>query len=107
VRQVLDADLLVAVPHEYIADERRFRSVRFRPLPDTWRDRVDPGTSVSRGVLLDYLNPDADPEQDTQIVALRGEHRNGRSSRTPLRVMESMTFLRSVFFQPFSILRRN
>jgi predicted ATPase len=88
VRRVLDADLLVAVPHEYIVDGGRFRSVRFRPLPGTWRDNVDPGTSVSRGMLLDYLNPDADAEQDTQIVVLRGEHWNGRSNRTPLRVMD-------------------
>ena len=88
VRQVPDEDLLVAVPREYATGGRRFRGVRFSPLPGTWRDRVDPGMSVSRGVLLVYLNPDADLDQDKQIVVLRGEHRNGRGSHKPPRVMD-------------------
>jgi predicted ATPase len=101
VRQVLDADLLVAVPHEYVTDGRRFRGVRFRPLPGTWRDKVDSGASVSRGVLLDYLNPDADLGQDKQIVVLRGEHRNGRGTQKPVRVMDRPD-MQQMLFHPAS-----
>jgi predicted ATPase len=87
VRQVLDENLLVAEPREYVVDGKRFTGVRFGSLPGTWGEKVT-GESVSRGMLLDYLNPDVDSEHDRRIVVLRGEHRNGRAVRTPSRVMD-------------------
>lgn len=87
VRQVLDDDLLVAERHEYMEGDRRFTGVRFGPLPGTWGAKVT-ATSVSRGVLLDYLNPDAASTDDRRIVVLRGEHKNGHRSSTPVRVMD-------------------
>ncbi len=63
VRQVLDENLLVAELREYIVDDRRFKGVRFGPLPGTWGEKVS-GESVSRGMLLDYLNPNVESEND-------------------------------------------
>jgi len=87
VRQVLDENLLVAEPREHTVDGRRFSGVRFGPLPGTWGEKVT-GASVSRGMLLDYLNPDAESEDGRRIVVLRGEHRNGRGGHKPARVMD-------------------
>jgi predicted ATPase len=87
VRQVLDENLLVAEPREYVVDGKRFKGVRFGSLPGTWGEKVT-GESVPRGMLLDYLNPDVDSEDDRRIVVLRGEHGNGHAGRTPARVMD-------------------
>lgn len=58
VGHVLDDALLVAVVEEAVGNGRRFPRVVFKPLPDTWRDKIGGGPKpVARGLLLSYLNP--------------------------------------------------
>lgn len=57
VQQVPETSLLVAELKENVRSGRRFKSVRFSCLPDTWRMK-DPGVNVvPKGALLAYLNP--------------------------------------------------
>lgn len=58
VAEVPDDSLLVAeAPVQWSAGQRTTR-LRFSPLPDTWRGRLDPALApVARGKLQDYLNP--------------------------------------------------
>jgi predicted ATPase len=58
VAEVPDDSLLVAESAvQWSAGERTTR-LRFSPLPDTWRTRLDPTLEpVARGKLQDYLNP--------------------------------------------------
>lgn len=58
VAEVPDDSLLVAeAAVQWSARERAVR-LRFSPLPDTWRTRLDPALEpVARGKLQDYLNP--------------------------------------------------
>lgn len=68
-----DSLLMAEAVTEWGAGERVTR-LRFAPLPDTWRTRVDPTLQpVARGVLQDFLNPlggdaDADGEQPAKRV---------------------------------------
>lgn len=59
VREVEDADLLVAMPSAAVQDGVRSNGVQFRWLSGTWRARADadPRKPVARGELLAYLNP--------------------------------------------------
>ncbi|HEY1012128.1 MAG TPA: AAA family ATPase [Herpetosiphonaceae bacterium] len=58
VAQVPDDSLLVAENREIIENGRRFKAVRFSPLPDTWRQKhPDMQHNVARGKLAWYLNP--------------------------------------------------
>ena len=88
VRQVPDDSLLVAESREYVRGGKRFKGVQFSPLPGTWRAEVAGGAGISRGALLDYLNPDGAADDDRRIVVLRGERRNGRGTTKPARVMD-------------------
>jgi len=58
VAEVPDDSLLVAqVAHDRVGGRRTWR-LTFAPLPDTWRNRIDPAApAIARGVLQDYLNP--------------------------------------------------
>jgi predicted ATPase len=52
-----DSLLIAEAVTQWSAGERSAR-LRFAPLPDTWRSRLDPALQpVARGVLLDFLNP--------------------------------------------------
>lgn len=59
VAQIPDDSLLVAESIELIESGKRFKAVRYCPLPDTWRHKKSTGeiTVVSKGKLLSYLNP--------------------------------------------------
>jgi len=58
VQQVPEDCLVVAVPHEIVQNNKRFKAVAFQALSDTWRLRGEnPPDPVSLGNLLGYLNP--------------------------------------------------
>ncbi|MEH2043881.1 AAA family ATPase [Nostoc sp.] len=58
VMQVPDDSLLVAELKETVHSGKRFKSVSFGCLPDTWREQEPEGTNVvPKGKLLAYLNP--------------------------------------------------
>jgi predicted ATPase len=71
-----DSLLMAEAVTQWGAGERITR-LRFAPLPDTWRGRVDPALQpVARGVLQDFLNPlggdaDAGGEQPSKRVKER------------------------------------
>lgn len=64
VQQVLEDSLLVAELKEMIANQHRYKGVRFSCLPYTWRTNVeDENVSIiSMGKLLSYLNPVIDEQ---------------------------------------------
>jgi predicted ATPase len=64
VAQIPEDSLLVAESIEMNESGKRFKAVRFCPLPDTWRQKKATGEVevVSKGKLLSYLNPVA-PEE--------------------------------------------
>ena len=64
VAQIPEDSLLVADSIEMNESGKRFKAVRFCPLPDTWRQKKATGEVevVSKGKLLSYLNPVA-PEE--------------------------------------------
>ena len=56
--QVPDDSLLIAELKEMVRDGRRFKAAHFGWLPDTWREKLNPGVPpVAFGKLLSYLNP--------------------------------------------------
>jgi len=58
VTQIPGDALILGELHEKIQDGQRFKSVRFRWLPDTWRAKAAPDQyPISLGRLLRYLNP--------------------------------------------------
>lgn len=57
VAQVRDDELLVAESRESFKDGFSFARVGFHGLPDTWRTKSAERDAVSRGRLMDYLNP--------------------------------------------------
>ncbi|MBS9384389.1 MAG: AAA family ATPase [Dolichospermum sp. BR01] len=58
VMQIPDDSLLVAELKETVSSGKRFKRVSFACLPDTWRQKAPEGVNVvSKGKLLDYLNP--------------------------------------------------
>ncbi len=57
VSQVPDSSLLLAEPREILLNGKREHGVAFSCLPDTWRAQHEGSQIVSRGHLLDYLNP--------------------------------------------------
>ncbi len=64
VNQVPDDSLLVAEPKEMVQDKQRFKSVSFRWLPDTWRQKAIPDIApISKDELMNYLNPMGTPDQ--------------------------------------------
>lgn len=69
VAEVPDDSLLVAEAAVQWSAGQRATRLRFSPLPDTWRSRLDPALEpVARGKLQDYLNPlgrDADAESSS------------------------------------------
>ena len=67
VAQIPDDSLLVAESREMVNAGKRFKAVRFCPLPDTWRQKKATGevVVVSKGKLLSYLNPVAPRDPDS------------------------------------------
>jgi predicted ATPase len=59
VAQIPDDSLLVAESVEINESGKRFKAVRYCPLPETWRHKKTTGdiSVVSKGKLLSYLNP--------------------------------------------------
>lgn len=59
IAQIPDDSLLVAESIEMNESGKRFKAVRFCPLPETWRHKKATGETaiVSKGKLLSYLNP--------------------------------------------------
>lgn len=79
VGEVLDDELLVVVPVIAREDSRQFTKAAFRWLNDTWRARASPEVpTVSRGVLISYLNPHVDEEE---MASPLGEGRVGPRPR--------------------------
>ncbi|MDA8429387.1 MAG: AAA family ATPase [Geobacteraceae bacterium] len=66
VAQIPDDSLLLAESIEMNESGKRFKVVRFCPLPETWRHKKATGeiSVVSKGKLLSYLNPVAQEEPD-------------------------------------------
>ncbi len=66
VAQIPEDSLLVAESIELNESGKRYKAVRFCPLPDTWRHKKAGGeiTVISKGKLLSYLNPVAPEETD-------------------------------------------
>jgi predicted ATPase len=66
VAQIPEDSLLVAESYEQNDKGKRFKAVRFCPLPGTWRQSKLTGEilAVSKGKLLSYLNPVAPGEAD-------------------------------------------
>jgi predicted ATPase len=91
VQQVPEDTLLMAEPRESISEGRRFNSVRFSCLSDTWRvvksqDKVD---TCKMGDLLYYLNPVLPSEHvmmedATQVGTCQKKTRHAR----PVRVVD-------------------
>jgi hypothetical protein len=73
VAAVPDDSLLVAEAAVQWSAAQRTTRLRFSPLPDTWRSRLDSALEpVARGKLQDYLNPlgrDADAETSSDSGA--------------------------------------
>jgi len=57
VLQVADESLLMADLIDNVRDRKRFKSLTFRCLPGTWREKAGGTPVIARGKLLDYLNP--------------------------------------------------
>jgi len=57
VLQVTDESLLMADLIDNVRDGKRFKSLTFRCLPGTWREKAGGTPVIARGKLLDYLNP--------------------------------------------------
>lgn len=58
VMQIPDDSLLVAELKETVSSGKRFKRLSFGCLPDTWRQKAPEAVNVvSKGKLLDYLNP--------------------------------------------------
>ena len=57
VMQVPDESLVMAESLEVIQDRVAFRSLQLRCLPDTWRAKSGNLNPISKGRLLEYLNP--------------------------------------------------
>ncbi len=57
VSEVDDDSLVIAELEERVEHGRRFETVRFSCLDDTWRSDQGKSPTVSRGKLLVYLNP--------------------------------------------------
>jgi len=57
VLQVPDDSLLMADLIDNIREGKRFKSLTFRCLPGTWREKAGGTPVIARGKLLDYLNP--------------------------------------------------
>lgn len=66
VAQIPDDSLLVAESVDMSLSGKRYKAVRFSPLPDTWRHKKEGGEMavVSKGRLLSYLNPVTPEEPD-------------------------------------------
>lgn len=64
VQQVPEDSLLVAELKEMIANQHRYKGVRFSCLPDTWRTNIENEnvSIISMGKLLSYLNPVIDEQ---------------------------------------------
>ncbi|WP_413173770.1 AAA family ATPase [Anabaena azotica] len=66
VMQIPDHSLLVAELKEKISSGKRFKRLSFACLPNTWREKAPEGVNVvSKGKLLDYLNPVIIDESET------------------------------------------
>ncbi len=67
VAQIPEDSLLVAESIELNESGKRYKAVRFSPLPDTWRHKKATGETsvVSKGKLLSYLNPVAPEEPES------------------------------------------
>lgn len=91
VIQVPEDSLIVAELKETVREGRRFKSVHFSGLPDTWRQKApEAGHPISKGKLLAYLNP---------IIAEPVEH-NGtapRPARPARRVIDRPDLQQLVF----------
>jgi predicted ATPase len=84
VAEVEDDCLLVAVGSPGIVAGKRIARLDLRPLPSTWRDRVDPPiVTVAKGDLLDYLNPirPHDVERDDEEGYASKAKQPGKRSR--------------------------
>ena len=84
VGQVPDDSLLVAELKEMVRAKQHFKRACFSYLPDTWRTKgSEPGSIVSKGKLLAYLNPIA------PAASAMEEHSTRQSAvRQPRRVVD-------------------
>jgi predicted ATPase len=64
VQQVPDESLMMAELIDNVRDGKRFKSLTFRCLPGTWREKAAGAPIIARGNLLDYLNPAQPIESD-------------------------------------------
>jgi predicted ATPase len=64
VAQVPDSSLLIADTKELVRNGTRFRTLSFGCLNKTWRQSVPDARVVSRGKVLEYLNPVDTPSND-------------------------------------------
>jgi predicted ATPase len=64
VQQIPEDSLLVAELKEMIANQHRYKGVRFSCLPHTWRTNIENEnvSIISMGKLLSYLNPVIDEQ---------------------------------------------
>ncbi|MEB3120894.1 MAG: AAA family ATPase [Snowella sp.] len=64
VQQIPEDSLLVAELKEMIANQHRYKGVRFSCLPHTWRTNIENESVsiISMGKLLSYLNPVIDEQ---------------------------------------------
>jgi predicted ATPase len=75
VNQVPDDSLLVAELREISREGVRCKAARFGWLPDTWRQRAEPGVRpIAKGQLLAYLNPVL-PAEVEPVAEDRGKRR--------------------------------
>jgi hypothetical protein len=64
VAQVPDSSLLIADTKEVLRGNQRFRTLSFGCLNKTWRQSAPEARVVSRGNVLEYLNPVHTPASD-------------------------------------------
>ena len=87
VNQIQDDCLLVADLKEVIREEKRFKSVKFSWLQDTWRAKVNPEIyPVAKGKVLAYLKQVVDfgDRKSHPVYETRGDRTTRVGERTDL-----------------------
>jgi predicted ATPase len=72
VAQVPDSSLLVADTREIVRRGRKFRALSFGCLNKTWRQAATEARIVSRGKVLEYLNPVDSVQRDFMFESVSG-----------------------------------
>ena len=69
VKLMDDDSLLIAETIPCFKEGIKYRKVIFSCIPNTWRSQIEGATTVSKGKLLDYLNPEplGTPDSDTSL----------------------------------------